>query len=430
MGQALRAVRGMNDILPAQSSGWRALEQGFRAWAERYGFGEIRTPLVEPTALFGRSIGDGTDIVDKEMYSFVDKGEHALTLRPEGTASVVRAFVQHKLYALEPVTKLYYLGPMYRRERPARGRYRQFHQVGVELFGDAGPLVDAEVIDLAVRYLEAAGIPRLAVHLNSLGGPAARSAYEIALKTYLTPHRTSLSADSQRRLELNPLRILDSKDPADQAVVQHAPTLTAFLDDTDRAHFAALQEALARLDIPVVHDPKLVRGLDYYSRTLFEIRATDDTLGAQNAVCGGGRYDALVQSLGGPDCPAVGFAMGLERLLLLQPSQPAPTTPDVFAVAVSPDERPTLLALVQQLRQHGLSVDVDLRGQSLKSQMRRADKSGARLALLLGADEAAASAVQVRDLVAQQSERLAQSGLAAALRARLDAAAASSDTER
>ena len=404
--EPLRAVRGMNDILPAEMPRWHFVEERFREWAERFGFSEVRPPLLEPTALFVRSIGGATDIVEKEMYTFVDKGEQSLTLRPEGTASLARTFIEHKVYAQEALSKWYYFGPMYRRERPARGRFRQFYQAGVEFYGDPSPFADAEVIRLAYRLLEDLGIRNIEVRLNSIGGATTQSRFRAALLEYLLPLKEELSADSQRRLMSNPLRILDSKDAKDQALTQGAPSILDFLEADDREHFEGVREALSAFETPYVVDPRLVRGLDYYNRSLFEIRIVSDELGAQSALCGGGRYDPLLASLGGPATPAVGFALGVERLLLMLPERELPSRVDVCLIAASPGLRLQSAQLGLRLRECGLRVDHDFRGQSLKSQLRRADRLGARFAFILGENEAQRGVVQVRDLRAHMSEEI------------------------
>jgi histidyl-tRNA synthetase len=394
----LRAVRGMNDILPEESPRWQHVEGRYRALAARYGYGEARFPLLEPTALFVRSIGETTDIVEKEMYTFVDKGEHSLTLRPEGTASAVRAFVEHSAHAHKPVTKWFYLGPMFRRERPAKGRFRQFHQLGAELFGDPGPHCDAEMIDMVVAFLHDIGVRDIQVLVNSLGGPETRPLYKEALLAYLEPHGARLCGDCQRRMGQNPLRVLDCKVEADAEVARGAPQILDHLGADDRAHFDALLEALAALGTPHQVEPTLVRGLDYYTRTLFEVRGTGGDLGAQNALCGGGRYDGLVRALGGPDTPAIGFAMGVERLLLALPSPQTEDELDAFVAVVSADLRDHALRMCKDLRAAGLRVEADLRGGSLKSQLRRANRSGARVALVVGYDERERGVVQLKDL--------------------------------
>jgi histidyl-tRNA synthetase len=409
----------MNDILPAQMGSWLRFEATYRRIAGLYGYQEVRTPVLEPTALFERSIGEATDIVQKEMYTFVDKGEKSLTLRPEGTASAVRAYLEHGMSSLEPVTKWFYLGPMYRRERPAKGRYRQFYQAGAESLGDASPFADAELIIMLVAFLKELGIADIEVVINSIGDVDARNRYQAALLTYLAPHRGRLSVDSQRRLDTNPLRILDSKDPSDHAITQDAPILGDYLAADDREHFDQVLTTLQSAGLGVRVNPKLVRGLDYYTRTLFEIVSLSADLGAQNALCGGGRYDGLVQMLGGPSTPAVGFAIGIERVLLAMPSHtPEPST-DVWVMTTGKELLPHAFSLVQALRAQGLRVQADWRGQSLKSQMRRADKVGARYAVILGESEAAQQQVQLKDLREHTQTEVGLPELAARLKSLL-----------
>lgn len=411
----LRAVKGMNDLLPEELGRWRRLESIFRETAERYGFGEIRTPLLEPTELFVRSIGEATDIVEKEMYTFHDKGEKNLTLRPEGTASCARAYLEHTVGAREAITRWYYLGPMFRRERPTRGRYRQFHQAGVEVYGDPGPFIDAEIIDMLVRFLSELGIVDLRVLLNSLGDQETRQNYREALIRYLEPHRGSLSADSQRRLETNPLRILDSKAPEDQAIIEGAPSILEHLSEEDQAHFDGVRRTLDRLGTPYEIEPRLVRGLDYYSRTLFEVQGRGGELGAQNALAGGGRYDGMIEELGGKATPAFGFALGIERLLLAMGEAEDESRPRVMILAANDEARVEAVALARELRDGGFNIETDLRGTSLKSQLRRADRSGAALAFILGDDELKRGVIQWKRLVGEGSGELAREGIAEAL---------------
>lgn len=408
----LRAVKGMNDLLPEELGRWRRLESIFRETAERYGFGEIRTPLLEPTELFVRSIGEATDIVEKEMYTFHDKGEKNLTLRPEGTASCARAYLEHTVGAREAITRWYYLGPMFRRERPTRGRYRQFHQAGVEVYGDPGPFIDAEIIDMLVRFLSELGIVDLRVLLNSLGDQETRQNYREALIRYLEPHRGSLSADSQRRLETNPLRILDSKAPEDQAIIEDAPSILEHLSEEDQAHFDGVRRTLDRLGTPYEIEPRLVRGLDYYSRTLFEVQGRGGELGAQNALAGGGRYDGMIEELGGKATPAFGFALGIERLLLAMGEAEDESRPRVMILAANDEARVEAVALARELRDAGFNIETDLRGTSLKSQLRRADRSGAALAFVLGDDELARGVVQWKRLEGEGSGESPREGIA------------------
>lgn len=396
----LRAVKGMNDILPGEIGRWHRLETTFRETARLYGYGEARTPILESTALFKRSIGEATDIVSKEMFSFEDQGNESLTVRPEGTAPAVRAYIEHNIQALEPITKWFYLGPMFRRERPARGRFRQFYQAGLECFGDPGPYVDAEMIDMVVRVLRELGVNDLEVLVNSLGDAAARARYRDALLAFLTPHTEALSAESQKRLVLNPLRILDSKSPTDQEIVKGAPNIFDFLSAEDRAHFETLTSLLDRFGVRYRVEPQLVRGLDYYSRTLFEIQGRGGELGAQNALCGGGRYDGLVKSLGGPDVPSIGFAMGIERILLAIPESTSSDAFDVVIVCPDASLRAEAAMLLRDLRASGVRAEADLRGQSMKSQLRRADKLGAKVVIIVGGDEFARGVVQLKDMQA------------------------------
>ena len=394
----LRSVKGMNDLLPAEIGRWHRVERTFERMAERYGFAEVRTPILEPTELFVRSIGEVTDIVEKEMYTFEDKGGKSLTLRPEGTASCARAYLQHNVPNLEPVSKWYYLGPMYRRERPAKGRYRQFYQAGCEVYGDPGPHCDAEMIDMVVRFLEALGVRDVEVLINSLGSGDTRERYREALLAYLRPHAAKLSEDSQRSLERNPLRVLDSKAAQDQEIAADAPRLIDHLGEEDAAHFEELKATLDALGTPYQVDSSLVRGLDYYTRTLFEVRGRGGDLGAQNTLCGGGRYDGMIRDFGGPPVPAIGFAMGIERLLLSMEEAEGEAALDAFLVVQAPELRRDAVVLLRKLRDAGFRADADLRGKSMKSQFRRADKSGARWALVLGEQEKAAGEVRVKDL--------------------------------
>lgn len=409
----------MNDILPGAVETWQHLELQARRIFAAYGYREIRVPVAEKTELFCRSIGETTDIVEKEMYTFTDRGEKSLTLRPEGTASAVRAYIQHSIQAKEPVTKWYYVGPMYRRERPAKGRYRQFYQAGIEVFGDPGPFVDAEVIDMVVGFISSLGITEVEVLVGSIGGPQTRERYRDALLTYLAPHRTELCGDCQRRMDANPLRVLDCKVPRCAEIAAEAPSILEYLTDDDRAHFDGLQEALTVLGTPYRVEGSLVRGLDYYTRTLFEVLGKGEGLGAQNALLGGGRYDQMVESLGGPDTPAIGFAMGLERLLMAMPDDGSGSHVDVFIVVAQPEVRAQAALLGRELRDAGLRVESDLRGGSLKSQLRRADKMNSRIAMILGQSEVEQGVVQLKDLREQTQEEVARSEAARRARALL-----------
>ena len=412
MSKSLQAIRGMNDILPEQTPAWRYLENTLVNLLDGYGYKEIRLPIVEYTELFARGIGEGTDVVDKEMYTFLDRNEESLTLRPEGTAGCVRAVLEHGLAGGGQVQKLWYAGPMFRYEKPQKGRYRQFHQVGVEAFNLPGPDVDAELIVLTWRLWKKLGLAdAVTLQLNSLGSSEARAAYRDALVAYLQERFDQLDEDSQRRLTTNPLRILDSKNEATQAVLVGAPTLGDYLDEESRLHFEGVKARLDAAGIRYQINHKLVRGLDYYNRTVFEW--VTDKLGAQGTVCAGGRYDGLVAQLGGKATPGVGFAMGVERLVLLLETLdllPAELNraADVYVCAFGEAAELAALALVERLRDElpGLRLLLNSGGGSFKSQFKKADKSGARYALILGDDELAGRVVgckPLRDDSEQQS---------------------------
>jgi histidyl-tRNA synthetase len=389
LSQQIQPVRGMNDVLPADIGAWQLLESTLRALLHDYGYEELRVPVVEQTGLFHRAIGEYTDIVEKEMYSFTDAGGEQLTLRPEATAGVVRAVISNGLLRGARL-KLWTSGPMFRHERPQKGRFRQFHQVSVEAIGFAGPDVDAELIALGARLWKRLGITRVKLMVNSLGTPASRAAYREQLLAYFSAHEAQLDEDSRRRLKGNPLRILDTKNPAMQALVANAPVLTDSLDEESRAHFAALCAALEAMGIPFVVNPRLVRGLDYYSRTVFEW--ITDALGSQDAICSGGRYDGLVTQLGGDATPAIGFALGIERVVELMRQAgtvPAARPPAVYIIASGARAEAAALPLAEQLRDAlpGQGVQLNLGGGNFKGQFRRADRSGACVAVILGDGE-------------------------------------------
>ncbi len=400
MSNALRAVRGMNDLLPADAPLWAHFEQNIRAWLKNYGYREMRTPILEHTGLFKRAIGEVTDIVEKEMYTFVDalNGE-SMTLRPEGTASCVRAAIEHNLL-FDGGKRLWYAGPMFRHERPQKGRYRQFHQVGVEALGYAGPDLDIEHLLMTARLWKMLGLAEFVrLEINSLGGPEARASHRQKLVAYFEAHAEQLDADSQRRLLTNPLRILDSKNPAMQALVEAAPQLIDELDADARQHFDAVRQGLDDAGISYRVNPRLVRGLDYYNYTVFEW--VTDKLGAQGTVCAGGRYDGLVAQLGGKPAPACGFAMGVERLLVMMSEAgllPAPDAPDVYLVNVGEAAARYAPLAAEKLRDAGLDVIMHGGGGSFKSQMKKADASLARYAVLIGDDEMAENQVTVKPL--------------------------------
>ena len=389
----------MNDILPEEAQLWLWFEDTVRDWLEAYGYRNIRMPLVEPTALFKRAIGEVTDIVEKEMYSFEDSlNGDQLTLRPEGTASCVRAVLQHNLLYNAP-QRLWYAGQMFRHERPQKGRYRQFHQIGVESLGFAGPDIDAEQIVMCARLWKKLGIRDVALQINTLGDAAARQRHREKLITYFEQHKDALDADAQRRLHSNPLRILDTKNPAMQELVSHAPKLMDELEADAIQHFEAVQAILLQHDIAFEINPRLVRGLDYYNRTVFEWVTT--RLGAQGTICAGGRYDGLIEQIGGKPAPACGFAMGIERLLALlqEDGMAAPAAPlDVYLVHQGEQAQGLAWRVAESLRDAGLKVLLHCGGGSFKSQMKKADGSGAALAIIIGDDEVAADAVTLKPL--------------------------------
>ncbi len=400
MSKTLQAVRGMNDILPDDAETWEHFEDLVRDWLKSYGYRPIRMPIVEPTPLFKRAIGEVTDIVEKEMYSFEDalNGEQ-LTLRPEGTASCVRAAIQHNLVAGSGPQRLYYHGPMFRHERPQKGRYRQFHQIGVEALGFTGPDIDAEHIMMCARLWDDLGLEDVNLELNSLGSAEERAQHRAALIAYLEQHQARLDEDGKRRLYTNPLRILDTKNPELQDLVEAAPRLADYLGDESRAHFQAVQVLLTDAGIPFRINHRLVRGLDYYNRTVFEWVTT--RLGAQGTVCAGGRYDGLVEQLGGKPTPAAGFAMGVERLLALwreSGGESDRVRPDVYVAHLGEQARRLAFRAAESLRTHGFAVLLHCGEGSFKSQMKKADASGAAVALVIGEDEAAAGEIGLKPL--------------------------------
>jgi len=396
-----RAVRGTRDILPDETPVWQALERAGQDLLERYGYREIRTPVFEETALFARGLGAETDIVSKEMYTFEDRDGTSLTLRPEATAGIVRAVIEHNLMNTDPALKVYSLGPMFRRERPQKGRYRQFHQLNVEAFGLTSPTADAEMIELAIAYVEACGVKEHELVLNSVGDRSCRPAYVEALRGALRDHVSEMCGDCQRRAETNPLRVLDCKVPGDQAIIDSLPKIVDHLCDECRDHFGEVKRQLDLLGIPYRSSHRLVRGLDYYVRTTFEVLSGE--LGAQNSILGGGRYDGLVRDLGGPDVAGTGFAVGLERLALLLPAREARSRCDVFLAPLAEGGLDAALLLQRDLRRAGVRVMLDPQGRSFRSRMKQADKLGARYVAILGEDEQARGVWAVRDMA--QSEQ-------------------------
>ena len=417
MSQTLQAIRGMNDILPDEAELWEQFEDSIRDWLRAYGYRPIRMPLVEPTPLFTRAIGAVTDIVEKEMYSFTDSlnGEQ-LTLRPEGTAGCVRAVLQHNLLYDGP-KRLWYQGPMFRHERPQKGRYRQFYQIGVEALGFGGPDIDAELIIMCQRLWDDLGIEGIRLELNSLGQTAERLQHRNALISYFEGHTALLDADAKRRLHTNPLRILDSKNPEMQSMIECAPRLTDYLGTDSIKHFEGVQGFLKDAGIPYRINPRLVRGLDYYNLTVFEWVV--DSLGSQGTVCAGGRYDGLFSQLGGKPQPACGFAMGIERLLLLwgeQGGKAARQVPDVFVVHQGEPAQRFAFKVAEDLRDSGYTVQTHCGGGSFKAQMKRADASGAILAVIIGDDEVAANEVTLKTLrEVSEQQRVAYDQLAEAI---------------
>ena len=412
MGE-IQALRGTRDILPDEVGYWQRVEAAARQILTRAAYQEIRTPIFEQTALFERGIGEATDVVGKEMYTFQDRGDRSITLRPEGTAGVVRAIIEHGLQSQGFIQRLWYTGPMFRYERPQAGRQRQFHQLGVEVLGSADPRADAEVIAIATDILQNLGLKNLRLDLNSVGNLEDRQRYRQALVDYLTPYKDELDADSQDRLSRNPLRILDSKDERTQQIAQDAPSILNYLGLYSQRHFEQVQQLLSDLGIKYQLNSRLVRGLDYYTHTAFEIQ-TDD-LGAQATVCGGGRYDGLVAQLGGPDTPAVGWAIGLERLILLLQQLQNPSLPPLDFYVVSRGDRAEAQALLlaQKLRHLEFSVELDLSGSGFKKQFTRADRSGAVACLIVGDEEAEKQTVKLKWMASKEQQAIAQADLLA-----------------
>lgn len=410
---SIQALRGTRDILPNEVGYWQHVEAIARQILTRVAYQEIRSPIFERTELFERGIGEATDVVGKEMYTFNDRATppRSVTLRPEGTAGVVRAFIENSLYAAGGVQRLWYTGPMFRYENPQAGRQRQFHQLGVEVIGSADPRADAEVIAIATDILKTLGLSNLNLDLNSVGNPEDRQQYREALVNYLTPYKDELDKDSQERLTRNPMRILDSKDKRTQEIAANAPSILDYLGSDSKRHFEQVKQLLSDLGISYKLNPRLVRGLDYYTHTAFEIQSDD--LGAQATVCGGGRYDGLVEELGGAKTPAVGWAIGLERLILLlqQLSQPPRQALDFYVVSKGEAAESQALKLAQKLRQAGFAVELDLSGSAFGKQFKRADRSGAVACLVLGDAEAEQQTVNLKWLKSKEQEAIAQADL-------------------
>jgi histidyl-tRNA synthetase len=422
----ITGIKGFADIVPGEVEMWQSVEATARRVFSAYNFSEIRIPILEKTELFSRSIGETTDIVEKEMYTFEDRdsrgGENAeatkLTLRPEGTAGVVRAYVESEMYKIEPVRKLYYMGPMFRRERPQKGRMRQFHQIGAEALGRGDPYIDAEILLLLSDFFTAVGLTEPSLQINSLGDSACRPGYRETLLAFLRQHKDSLCANCQRRMERNPLRVLDCKEPGCIEATRDAPSILDSLCAACREHFETVQRLLRQTGVGFTLNPRMVRGLDYYCRTTFEWTTT--RLGSQSAVAAGGRYDGLVQELGGPAIPGVGFAMGVERLAMLLRLQEIASVngPELFVVWVGARARDWAFPVVHRLRQKGVSVEIEGEVRSLKSQMRRADKLKAGAVLIVGEDELANGKAVLRDMATKQQEEIGLDYLEAELLAR------------
>ncbi|MGH7147368.1 MAG: histidine--tRNA ligase [Nitrospiraceae bacterium] len=416
----LRGIKGVKDILPDEIARWQIIEETARRLSLSYGYQEIRVPVFEVTELFARSIGASTDIVEKEMYTFQDRDGTSLTLRPEATAGVVRAYIEHNLGGSPISQKLFYLGPMFRHERPQAGRLRQFHQYGVEYFGTGSPLADVEVVSLLWRFLSGLGLPDLSLQINSLGDAADRTPYKAALLEFLKKREDRLCQNCRRRMETNPLRVLDCKVPGCQAATEDAPRITDHLSAGSRQHFQEVQAGLHDLGIPLSLSSRLVRGLDYYTQTIFEV--TSGRLGAQNAVAAGGRYDGLVEALGGPSTPAVGFAVGLERVALVLPASAIPPPQRlIFVAAFGQRGVAAGTRVLDELRGLGLRADTDYRASTLKAHLRQADRLGAEYVVIVGDDEVTKGRLLLRNMRTKEQEELSLSTAAATLKSRLKA---------
>ncbi len=412
---SIQAIKGVKDILPADMPAWQYLEATARKLFEDYGFSEIRVPVFEYTELFARSIGASTDIVEKEMYTFADRDGRKITLRPEGTAGVVRAFIEHKLYADSQLVKLYYQGPMFRHERPQKGRYRQFYQIGAEALGIDHPHVDIEILAMVHTLFVRLGITGLTLQINSLGDGACRGAYRDALKKYLAGKLPTLCADCQRRYETNPLRVLDCKVDADK--FSDSPVMLDYLCGPCKMHFETVENGLKKLGIPFVVNPRLVRGLDYYTRTTFEF--VMGHMGAQNTVAAGGRYDGLVREIGGPETPGIGFALGVERAVSLMDTRNMQVSrPALFIAALGPEAVALTLPIVHGLKSSGIRVDADYTGGSLKSQMKKADKSGAGHTLIIGEQELKEGKAVLRNMQTKEQVTISLSALVEELKSK------------
>jgi len=414
----IKAIRGFNDILPDEIGKWQFVEQTAREVFEVFGFSEIRIPILERTDLFSRGIGEATDIVEKEMYTFTDRSGNSLTLRPEATASMARAYLEHQLYTFDPVAKLYCIGPMFRYERPQKGRYRQFYQIDAEVFGVENPMVDAEVIVMLIHFLNRVGLGKLELQINSLGCRACRPRYREELKKFLTKKSFQLCEDCQRRLQTNPLRIFDCKVETCQEAIADAPKVTDFICPECQKHFDKVKEHLETAGLTYILKPRMVRGLDYYTRTAFEVVSYQ--LGSQNAVTGGGRYDNLFQEIGGLDVPGIGFAIGMERLVSLLPKDKEFVQfPHLFIAALGEETVKEAYKIINQLHLQGIRAELDYEVKSLKSQMRRADKLKARYVLILGEDELNRGKAVLRDMETKSQEEIPMQNLVNTLKSKI-----------
>lgn len=412
--EKITAIKGIKDILPKDSPIWHQVELTARNVFECFGFCEIRVPIMEKTALFQRSIGETTDIVEKEMYTFRDRDDELLTLRPEATASVIRAYIEHNLFASDPVTRLYTIGPMFRRERPQKGRFRQFHQIDVELFGDDKPASDAEVIFMLMHFLQSTGVEKLSLEINSLGCKACRPVFSQAVVDFLKGSESALCPDCQRRIYTNPLRVFDCKVETCGKIIADAPRILNFLCAECDDHFSAVKSYLTDLKLPYKINPQMVRGLDYYTKTAFEVKSGE--LGAQNSLAGGGRYDGLVSFLGGPDVPGIGFGIGMERLIAcLPPDDKNPYHTDIYIAALGARAQKIAFGLTQELRRAGISAAMDYADRSLKSQMKRADKLNSAYTLIFGDKEIDENRAELRNMSTKYQQSLPLDQLLAAV---------------
>ncbi|MDD4860707.1 MAG: histidine--tRNA ligase [Smithellaceae bacterium] len=412
--EKITAIKGIKDILPKDSPIWHQVELTARNVFECFGFCEIRVPIMEKTALFQRSIGETTDIVEKEMYTFRDRDDELLTLRPEATASVIRAYIEHNLFASDPVTRLYTIGPMFRRERPQKGRFRQFHQIDVELFGDDKPASDAEVIFMLMHFLQSTGVEKLSLEINSLGCKACRPVFSQAVVDFLKGSESALCPDCQRRIYTNPLRVFDCKVETCGKIIADAPRILNFLCAECDDHFSAVKSYLTDLKLPYKINPQMVRGLDYYTKTAFEVKSGE--LGAQNSLAGGGRYDGLVSFLGGPDVPGIGFGIGMERLIAcLPPDDKNPYHTDIYIAALGARAQKIAFGLTQELRRAGISAAMDYADRSLKSQMKRADKLNSAYTLIFGDKEIDENRAELRNMSTKNQQSLPMDQLLAAV---------------